>query len=310
MTSTTEQGAGAITETVAVLGAGGMMGFPITRNIARAGIEVRAWNRSRDKAAPLADDGVHLAGSPAEAVRGAGIVITMLSSAEAVIAVMDGPDGALAAMPRAAADDPRGAPHPIWVQMSTIGEEATTRCAELAGTAGVGFVDAPVLGTKQPAEQGTLVVLESGPEEARPRVRPVFDAIGSKTLRVGEAGAGSLLKLVANSWVVSVTSGTAEAVALAESFGLDPNLFFQAVGGGSLDLPYLQMKGKAMTSRDFSPSFKLALAAKDAGLVVDSAKKRGLDLPMTEAIAQRMKEGAKEYADLDMAATFLTYVDR
>jgi 3-hydroxyisobutyrate dehydrogenase len=308
MTSTTtEQGTGAVTEMVAVLGAGGMMGLPITRNIARAGIDVRAWNRSRDKAAPLADDGVRIAGSPGDAVRGAGIVITMLSNEDAVIAVMDGPDGALAAMPRAAQDDPEGVPHPIWVQMSTIGEAATKRCAELANAAGIGFVDAPVLGTKQPAEQGKLVVLESGPEEASPRVRPVFDAIGSKTIRVGEAGAGSLLKLVANSWVVAVTSGTAEAVALAESFGLDPNLFFQAVEGGSLDLPYLQMKGKAMTKRDFTPSFRLALAAKDANLVVDSAKKRGLALPMTEAIAQRMNEGAKEYADLDMAAMFLTY---
>lgn len=269
------------TETVAVLGAGGTMGFPIARNIARAGIPVRAWNRSRGKAEPLSEDGADIADSPADAARGAGIVITMLADEDAVIASMDGPDGALRAM-------------------------SAGQGAGLANRHGVGFVDAPVLGTRQPAEERKLVVLESGPEEARPRTQPVFDAIAHRVIRVGEAGAGTRLKLVTNSWVLAVVEAGAETIALADGLGLDPALFFQAVEGGALDLPYLRMKAKAMTERDFPPAFRLSLAAKDASLVRHAAETRGLDLPVVEAIARRLDEGAKVHGDLDFSATYLT----
>jgi 3-hydroxyisobutyrate dehydrogenase len=176
---------GAAQETVAVLGAGGTMGFAMARNIARAGIAVRAWNRSRDKAEPLAADGAYLADTPADAAAGAGIVLTMLADAAAVGSAMEDDGGALPVMADSSQPDP-----PIWLQMSTVGEEATEWCIDLAVCYGVVFVDAPVLGTRQPAEQGHLVVLESGPEEARPRVQPVFDAVGQRTIHVGEAGAG------------------------------------------------------------------------------------------------------------------------
>jgi len=309
MTATQTQGVG--TETVAVLGAGGTMGFPIARNIARAGMPVRVWNRSRDKAEPLAADGAVIADTPADAARGAAIVITMLADEDTVIAAMNGPDGALPVMPGANADgrrtdDPNGPHHAIWVQMSTIGEAATKRCAELANRAGVGFVDAPVLGTRQPAEERKLVVLESGPEEARPRTQPIFDAIAHRTIRAGEAGAGSRLKLVTNSWVLAVVEAGAETVALAEGFGLDPGLFFQAIEGGTLDLPYLRMKGKAMMEREFSPAFRLALAAKDAALVRQAAEDHDMDLPLVDAIARRLAQGAKEHGDQDFSATYLT----
>jgi 3-hydroxyisobutyrate dehydrogenase len=289
------------TETVAVLGAGGTMGFAMARNIARAGIEVRAWNRSRDKAEPLAGDGAFIAGTPAEAARGAGIVLTILADADAVITVMDGEHGALPVMAGKDHDD-----RAIWLQMSTIGEAATHRCIGLASRHGVGFVDAPVLGTRQPAEQGRLVVLESGPDEARPRVQPVFDAIGNRTIRAGQAGAGTRLKLVTNSWVLAVVEAGAETIALAEGLGLDPSLFFKAIEGGGLDLPYLRMKGQAIAERDFTPSFRLTLAAKDAGLVSESARQHGLDLPLFDLITRRMGEGAKEHGDQDFSATYLT----
>jgi 3-hydroxyisobutyrate dehydrogenase len=309
---TATQAETADTETVAVLGAGGTMGFPIARNIARAGIPVRVWNRSRDKAEALAKDGAYVADTPADAARGAGIVITMLADWDAVTAAMDGPDGALEIMASAnragggITGDSTAPQHPLWVQLSTIGEAATKRCAELANRAGVGFVDAPVLGTRQPAEEGKLVILESGPQEARPRTQPVFDAIGQRTIWVGEAGAGTRLKLVVNSWVLAVVEAGAETIALAEGLGLDPGLFFQAIEGGPLDLPYLRMKGKAMTERDFTPAFRLELAAKDAVLVRQAAEDRGMDLPLVETIARRLTEGAWEHGDKDFSATYLT----
>lgn len=293
------------TEVVAVLGAGGAMGFAMARNIARAGLPVRAWNRSRAKAEPLAQDGAVITDTPAEAAEGATIVLTMLADAEAVVQSMDSDDGALPVMARR--NDPD---HPVWLQMSTIGEDATRRCIGLASNYGVGFVDAPVLGTRQPAEQGQLVVLESGPEEARPRTHAVFEAIGHRTIRAGEAGAGTRLKLVTNSWVLAVVEAGAETIALAEGLGLDPSLFFQAVEGGALDLPYLRMKGQAIADRDFAPSFRLALAAKDASLVRESASQHGLDLPLLDLIARRLHQGAAEHGDEDFSATYLTSTPR
>jgi 3-hydroxyisobutyrate dehydrogenase len=147
--------------------------------------------------------------------------------------------------------DPTADPHAIWLQMSTIGEAATRRCENLANSSGIGFVDGPVLGTREPAERGELVILESGPEEARPRVQPVFDAIGYRVIRAGQAGAGTRLKIVVNSWVLSVVEAGAETIALAEGLGIDPDLFFKAIKGGALDLPYLRTKGSAMAARDF-----------------------------------------------------------
>jgi 3-hydroxyisobutyrate dehydrogenase len=307
---------GLVTETIAVLGAGGTMGFPIARNIARAGLPTRVWNRTSERAEPLTADGAYLARTPADAARGAGIVITMLADGDAVIQAMDAPDGALRVLSgahqenSAPPDDPYGPHHGLWVQMSTIGLAATKRCAELANRAGVGFVDAPVLGTRQPAEEGKLVVLESGPEEARPRLAPVFDAIGQRTIRAGEAGAGTRLKLVTNSWVLAVVEAGAETIALAEGLDLDPGLFFKAIEGGSLDLPYLRMKGQAMMRRDFTPAFRLALAAKDAGLVRRAAQDHDLDLPLIEAIAGRLAEAAKEHGDQDFSATYLVSTPR
>jgi 3-hydroxyisobutyrate dehydrogenase len=236
---------------VAVLGAGGTMGLPMARNIARAGMDVRAWNRTREKAEPLADDGAQIFDSPAEAADGADVILTMLADADAVIDSMGGDDGALA----------RAGGSAVWLQMSTIGEAGTERCVQLANEHEVDFVDSPVLGTKDPAEQGKLVAMASGADKLRDRVQPILDAVGQRTMWIGEEpGLASRLKVVTNNWILTVVEGTAETIALAEASGLDPALFLEAVGGGPLDLPYLQMKGKAIAERSFEPSFSLKLA--------------------------------------------------
>src|SRR6476659_567988 len=173
------------------------MGAGMARNIAAAGLPLRVWNRSQDKADALADTGAQVAGSVAEAVTGADLVVTMLFDADSVAATLE---------------QARGAP-------------GHDRLAALAGDLGVPLVDAPVLGTRKPAEDGALVVLASGPEEVRPRVGPLFDAIGSRTLWVGPAGAGYRLKLAANAWGLTVVEGIAESLALARALGLDPALF-------------------------------------------------------------------------------------
>ena len=292
-------------ETVAVLGAG-TMGAPMARNLARAGFGVQVWNRTRDKAEPLAKDGARVCDTPAEAADGAGMIITMLADTDAVLGAVDGPDGAFRTAPLATSSGPADTDGVLWLQMSTIGEAGTERCADLAGRRDVLLIDAPVLGTRQPADEGKLVVLASGPATVRNRVQPVFDAVGQKTIWVGEAGAGTRLKLVANNWVLAVTEGTAETLALARGFGLDPQLFLDAIGGGTLDLPYLQIKSKAILNQDYSPSFRLALAAKDAALVAESAERHQVDVPLTRLLRDRLAEGAREHGDKDLAATYLT----
>ena len=278
------------------------MGLPMTRNLARAGFTVRAWNRTRDKAQALEDDGAEVFESAAEAADGADVLLTMLSDADAVI---DAAEDALSAMREGT----------VWLQMSTIGEIGTERCAELASAHGVTMFDAPVLGTKQPAEQGQLVILASGPggangagtpDAAKETVQPIFDAVGQKTMWVGELGAGTRLKLVVNGWVLTVVEGGAETIALAEGLGLDPSLLFEAIDGGPLDLPYLRLKGKAIAERNFEPSFRLTLAAKDARLIEESAQRRELDVPLFSTIRRRLAEGAKDHGDEDMCATYWT----
>jgi 3-hydroxyisobutyrate dehydrogenase len=283
-------------ETVALLGAGSTMGRGIARNLAAAKIPVRAWNRTRAKAEDLAGvEGIELCDTAREASAGAGIVMTMVSDGDAVLGAMEGAEGGLAGAEEGA----------LWLQASTIGIAAIERCAELAEEHGLLLVDAPVLGTKKPAEEGQLIVLASGPDEARQRLEPVFEAIGKRTLWLGEAGAGSRLKVAVNTWICTVVEGTAEMLALAEAIGIDPAQTLEAVADGPLDLPYMKMKGEAMLKRDFTPSFSLALAAKDAGLALEAAEAHGLELPMLAAIEERMALAAREHGDEDLAAVYL-----
>jgi 3-hydroxyisobutyrate dehydrogenase len=276
------------------------MGLPMARNIANAGIGVRAWNRSREKAEPLAEDGVEVLDTAADAASGAAVVLTILSDTDAVTAAMEGDDGGLAGAGEGA----------TWLQMSTIGIEGTERCAFLAEENGLTLVDAPVVGTKQPAEEGKLTVLASGPEDARERCEPIFDAISQKSIWLGETGTGTRMKLVINSWLLSLVEGLAETVAFAEGIDIDPAQFLETIAGGPIDTAYAQMKGKMMIERSFEPSFKLELAAKDARLVMEAAQRHELDLPMLDAIRSQLEEAAREHGEKDMSAAYLASAPR
>ncbi|SEP73878.1 3-hydroxyisobutyrate dehydrogenase [Lentzea xinjiangensis] len=276
---------------IAVLGTG-LMGAPIAANLAAAGHDVRVWNRTRAKAEPLAGRGATVTDSPAQAVEGVEVVLTMLNDGPAVTA----------AMQAAAPSLPHDA---VWVQASTVGVEATEDHVALARSLGLEFVDAPVLGSVKPATDGTLVVLASGDEHLRDRVQPVFDVIGARTMWVGEAGASSRLKLVANSWVLALTAAVGEAVALAESSGLDPKLFLEAVSGGAMDCAYLQMKGNAIMTKSFEPAFTVQNALKDALLVNEAAVRANVHLDVAQAAAARLNRAVtKGHGDEDMAASY------
>jgi 3-hydroxyisobutyrate dehydrogenase len=193
----------------------------------------------------------------------------------------------------------------VWAQMSTLGLDGTERCAALASERGVALVDAPVLGTKQPAEAGELIVLAAGPDDAVARCAPVFDAIGKHVVRLGEAGEATRLKLVLNHWILGIVENVAETMQLAEALGVDPALWLETIGGGPLDLPYAQLKGKAILERSLEPSFRLALAHKDAGLVLEAASRHQMQAALIEVVAERMARAIDAgHGDEDMAATY------
>jgi 3-hydroxyisobutyrate dehydrogenase len=277
--------------TVAVLGTG-LMGGPMARNIARAGLTVRVWNRSKDKARPLERDGATVAERPQDAVFGADIALTMLADAKATL------DVAEAMLPAMSTDA-------VWLQAGTIGIDALEQCADLAQRHGVALVDAPVLGTAKPAQDGTLTVLASGPDDAVSRCGPIFRAVGGRTVRVGPAGQATRLKLAVNAWVLAMTEGVAEAVALAKGLGLEVDQMLEALDGSPTDSPYFRMKSKLIAEGDFPASFTLRLAAKDARLIEQAAERGGVDLPMLRTIAARLAQGVEAgHGEEDMAATY------
>lgn len=277
---------------VAVLGTG-IMGAAMARNLARAGLDVRAWNRTRARAEPLAADGVRVTGTPAEAVEGADVVLTMLLDGEA----------ALQAMRQAADTLPAGA---LWLQTSTVGTEALPSLARFADDHRLRFVDAPVLGTKAPAEKGELTILAAGPQDVRERAERIFGIVGSRTLWVGEDGAGgaaSHLKLVVNNWVLTVINGTGESLALAKALGVDPRDFLDAVAGGALDMPYLRLKSELILSGNYPPSFTVSAARKDARLILEAAGTAGVRMDLAAAGAERLRRAEGQgHGEEDAAA--------
>ncbi len=281
------------TVAVAVLGTG-LIGAAVARNLARKGFHVRAWNRTAEKAQALTADGAQTFDNPGDAIRDADVIVTVLKDGPAVNEAM------AAALPGLR----KGA---IWLQLSTVGVEAIDTLAAFAEENGLAFYDAPVQGTRQPAEQGKLVILASGPEDGRGVAQSVFDAIGQRTLWVSDRpGASSRLKLALNAYVFALTHGTAETLAIARALGVDPALVVEAVTGGPLDSGYFQGKAAAMLKGDFTASFSVANGVKDARLVVDALTGTGVQADLAAAGLARFERIAEAgHGDKDIAASFL-----
>jgi 3-hydroxyisobutyrate dehydrogenase len=281
---------------VAVLGTG-IMGTGMAHSLLRTGLDVTVWNRSSGRAAPLAADGARVAGSPPEAVADADAVISILWDGNSVADVMAD------ALPAA----PDGV---LWVQASTVSvHDADDMLAALADGCGARYVDAPVLGTRQPAEEGKLTVLAAGPEELRDPLAPVFGAIAARTVWVSERpGDGTRLKLVANSWVATIVAATAQSIALAEGLGLDPRGFLDMMRGSAVDAPYMHVKGQAIIAGQFAPSFAVDGAVKDTGLIAAAMRESGTDATLMEAVeSQYRKASDAGYGSEDMAAVFRAF---
>lgn len=240
---------------IAVLGTG-LMGCGMAMNIAKSGFHTTVWNRTKSKTALLSKFDVSIASDPASAVSEADIVVTVLIDAQAVMEVMN---IALPALKKSA----------VWLQCSTVGLDGTSELAAMAKSYSIPFFDSPVLGSKDAAEDGSLIVVSAGPSNLQDTVTPVFEAIGSRIMWMGEnPNDAHRLKLVMQSWALSVTAAVGQAFALAQNLGTDPDMFLSAIKGGAQDCPYAHMKGAAMKEGQFPPAFTIDGAVKDAGLVV------------------------------------------
>ena len=248
-------------EPVAVLGIGAM-GHGMATSALRAGLPTIVWNRTPAPTRDLAEQGADVAESAADAARRAAIVVTMVTDTDAVVSIARD-QGMLAAL----------APGAIWVQMSTIGVAGTGRVAAMvaAERPDVMLLDAPVSGSREPAERGQLTIFASGPEQARPRVAALFEALGQRTIWVGEVGAGSRLKLVNNTLVAFAAEGVANAAALAGRLGLATETVIQALAGSPLVSPWQAAKLQRIAEGEFSAQFGLVLALKDVRLALQAA---------------------------------------
>jgi 3-hydroxyisobutyrate dehydrogenase len=276
---------------VAVLGAG-TMGAAMARRLLGSGMDVEVWSRHSGATAPLVEAGATAHFEAADAAREAGVVITMLPTAQATAEVMFGM-GALEAM----------APGAIWVQMGTIGVEPTEQLAWRTHSrrSDVVFVDAPVSGSRAPAETGQLLILASGPQDAATSLEAVFAALGRASLWLGPAGAGSRMKLVLNTWLAFQTEGAAEAAAVAERLGVPTAALFAALADNPLASPYALAKLARMADQDYHADFALDWALKDLELVASAASPEVA--PLAAAIAARWRALVRNGASgLDVAA--------
>lgn len=273
----------------------GTMGAAMVRRLLSAGATVDVWNRSPQPARQLGALGAQVHDRPHQAVAGVPVVLTMLPTAKVVQEVMD-QGGVVDAM----------GPGAVWAQMATIGIDATASLDAMVAARRpyVRFVDAPVSGSRGPAEAGQLVVLASGPDVARPIVSPVFSVLGRRTLWLGPAGAGSRMKLALNTWLAFEVEAAAEVSALATHLGIPSAVLADAIAGSPLVSPFAAAKLAKMRAADDQPDFSLGWALKDLELA-QAAALPGM-VPVAGAIARRWRDLVdRGFAGLDVSAARL-----
>ncbi len=267
----------------------GLMGSAMAARMVDQGIEVLAWDRSAEHVRALA--GVEVADTPGAVVVGTPTVITMLPTAEVVLAVVE---PLLASWPDGT----------IWVQMSSVGASEADHLSEIAEQHGVTLVDAPVSGSTRPALEGRLTILASGRDSARQQLAPVFAALGQKVMWVGPAGMGSRLKLAANHWMIASITALAETMHLCEAMGLDQQELARLLDGGPLGSPYVIEKLGEMRRHEYPAGFPVRLALKDLELVHEVQASAGIHMPVLEAALDRFQAAAETLGDEDAAAVY------
>ena len=275
---------------VGLLGVG-LMGTAMGHRLLDQGIELIAWDHTPEHARTIEERGGARAEDPSEVVLGADAVITMLPTAPIILDVVE-----------PLLEDWPGAT--IWLQMSSVGAAEADQLTEVADAHGVTLVDAPVSGSTHPAEQGELTILASGPDSARESAEPVFEALGSRVLWVGEAGMGSRLKMAANHWMIAMTAALAESMHLCEAMGLDQQQFIDLLDGGPLGSAYGLQKLDEMKRHSYPAGFPVRLALKDLELVREVEQASEAAMPLLDVVLERFLAASEDHADQDLAAVY------
>lgn len=274
----------------------GQMGIPMVLNLLKAGCAVNVYNRTQEKTLPLVAAGAKSCGSPREIVQQSELIFLMLANGAAIRAVLEAEDGLLAAMQ----------PGKIIVDMSTIAPEDSRAFARQVADRGGRYLDAPVSGSVGAAQAAQLVILAGGNEGDLAPLQPYFAVLGKKTMAFGGVGKGSSAKLAINLLLGILGQGLAETLLLAEAAGLEQDSMLELIGQSAMNTGLFQLKKAMYRHQDFSPAFMLELMTKDLGLIVDAAKRLGLELPLartTQATYATARDHGK--GKLDMAAVYL-----
>jgi 3-hydroxyisobutyrate dehydrogenase len=275
---------------VGLLGVG-LMGSAMAHRLLDRGIPIIAWDRHIEPLRALQGRGGEPTESPTEVVSGAGVVITMLPTAAVILDVVEPLLG----------DWPEGT---IWLQMSSVGAAEADQLAQVAEAHAVRLVDAPVSGSTHPAEEGELTILASGPDSARTAVEPIFAALASRVLWVGEAGMGSRLKLAANHWMITMVAALAESMHLCHVMGLDQQQFIALLDGGPLGSVYALQKLDEMRRHEYPAGFPVRLALKDLELVREVEQSSQRTMPLLHAVLETLMTASQDLADQDLAAIY------
>lgn len=260
--------------TVGFLGLG-IMGAAMARNCLRAGHDVMVWNRTAQATEPLAAAGAKVAATPARAAAHGDVIILMLTDPEACQAVLFGPDGVAESL----------GPGKTVINMSTISPAYARQAAAAVRETGADYVDAPVSGSKKPAEEATLVILAGGNETTIAAVEPVLLAMGKKVARCGEAGMGSTMKITVNFLLGAMAEGLAETVRLGEALGLSRNALLDVVMAGPMANDLYRLKDPMFRADDYPAQFPAKHMAKDLRFAQEAATAAGAATPTLGALA-------------------------
>jgi len=262
-------------------------------NLLKAGFPLVVWNRTASRMAPLVEAGAKASKGPAHVAAEADIVITMVSRPQDVEEIVLGSDGVLDGIK----------PGSVLIDMSTVSPTTSRKLAGAVTAKRVEFLDAPVVGSKGPATEGTLVILVGGLPTTLERCRPVLAAMGKTIIHAGDVGKGAALKLATNLMLAHLAAGFSEGLLLVERIGIDPKRYLEVLEGSTFRSPWYQTKGIGMLKRDFSAHFALKHMRKDLRLMTELGEELSLALPITKAVEQLFADSEAEgRADLDYSA--------
>jgi 3-hydroxyisobutyrate dehydrogenase len=273
----------------------GTMGSPMAANILRAEYPLIVFNRSVAKTAPLIELGARVAAGPRELAQASDVIIAMVTDAEALDALLWGPAGAGAAMDQTK----------VFINMSTVSPRYTRELSERLAPSGVTFIDAPVSGSRKPAEEGTLIIFAGGNRERVAELTPLLETVGKKVIYCGEAGQGSMMKMAINLLLGIMMEGFAEALSLGVKGGLAEETIVEAVFAGPLSCGLYRLKSAMFRQKAFPAHFPLSYMCKDLKSVIDTAYENGAPIPAGQNMLQLYRVGVgHEWGDLDFAAIY------